>query len=446
MTGSTRKYLSDLKFFEQRAGQPLELEDGRLRGLWSATLYVISYAVIVAVIWAAITEVREIAPAKGELIPANKVQAVQHFEGGIVEDILVKPGDEVHAGAILMRLKSRQVSSEINQLQARLTWLQLEEIRLSAEQTGQKPDFSAYEQQYSDFVTHEVRTYNANILDREKTFTALDSKVQSLEVEVGALVKELEKSQEELATHEELHQMQKDLVTKGGTSRRNYLEVKFAFQRAATARAAIEVRLAESRKDLDEAKAERERTHAKTEKDIADQRAKIVEQRLELTHQLDKLADRYERLLIRSPVTGVVKEVIPKGPGYVLQNGQLAAEIVPKDEKLVAEVKIRPRDIGHVKIGDPAQMEVTTYDSTVLGKVAGNVSHISAASFKDETGQPYFKAEIKIAEGTQNKNMAGLQFVPGMLVEANILTGSKSIMRYILRPIYKSLDNAFSER
>ena len=147
-----------------------------------------------------------------------------------------------------------------------------------------------------------------------------------------------------------------------------------------------------------------------------------------------------------SPVDGVVKEVMPKGPGYVLQNGQLAAEIVPKDEKLVAEVKIRPRDIGHVKIGDPAQMEVTTYDSTVLGKVAGNVSHISAASFKDETGQPYFKAEIKFAEGTQNKNMAGLQFVPGMLVEANILTGSKSIMRYILRPIYKSLDNAFSER
>jgi membrane fusion protein, adhesin transport system len=446
MTSLPTKYFSDLKFFEQRVGQPLELEDGRLRGLWSATLYVIGYAVIVAIVWAAVTEVREIAPAKGELIPSGKVQAIQHFEGGIVEEILVKPGDEVRMGTVLMRLKTRQVSSDINQLQSRLTWLLLEEIRLAAEQTRQKPDFSSYEREYSDFVAHQARTYTANIEDRDKTFAALDAKVQSLESEVHALVEESERSREELTTHDELFRMQKDLVAKGGTSKRTYLEFKFAFQRAETARANVEVRLAESRKDLEDAKAERERTKTKTEKDIADQRAKLVEQRLELTHQLDKLADRFERLLVRAPMDGVVKEIVPKGPGFVVQSGQLIAEIVPKGQELVAEVRIRPRDIGHIKMGDPAEMEVTTYDSTIHGKITGNVSHISAASFKDEMGQPYFRAEIKIAEGPQNKGIVGLHFVPGMLVDANILTGSKSIMRYILRPIYKSLDSAFSER
>ena len=436
----------DLKLFEQRVGQPLELEDGRLRGLWSATLYAISYAVVGAVVWAAVAEVREVAPAKGELVPAGKIQAVQHFEGGIVEEVLVKVGEEIRAGAALVRLKSRQVSSDINQLQTRLTWLTLEEIRLAAEQSGQKPDFSPHAQAYSDFVAHQARTYTANAWDRRTIFAALNTRVDSLESEVRALVKEVDRSQEELATHDELFQMQSDLVATGRTSKRVYLEFKIAFQRAQTARATVEVRLAESRKDLAEAMAEREKAKAKTEKDIADQRAKIVEQHLELTHQLDKLADRFERLLVRSPMAGVVKDIAPKGPGWVVLSGQLIAEIVPNGPDLIAEVRIRPRDIGHIKVGDAAEMEVTTYDSTIHGKIAGTVSNLSAASFKDETGQPYFRADITIARQPLNDGVSKLHFIPGMLVDANILTGSKSILRYLLKPIYKSLDRAFSER
>ena len=446
MTGSSNKRPTDLKLFEQRVGQPLELEDGRLRGLWSATLYAISYAVVGAVVWAAVAEVREVAPAKGELVPAGKIQAVQHFEGGIVEEVLVKLGEEVQAGAALVRLKSRQVSSDINQLQARLTWLTLEEIRLAAEQSGQKPDFGPHEQAYSDFVVHQARTYTANAWDRRTIFAALDTRVESLESEVRALVREVERSQEELGTHNELFRMQSDLVATGRTSKRVYLEFKIAFQRAGTARAAVEVRIAESRKDLAEAIAEREKAKAKREKDIADQRAKIVEQHLELTHQLDKLADRLERLLVRSPMAGVVKDLVPKGPDWVIQPGQLIAEIVPNGQDLVAEVRIRPRDIGHIKVGDAADMEVTTYDSTIHGKIAGKVSNLSAASFKDETGQPYFRAEITIEGRSRNESVAALHFISGMLVEANILTGSKSVLRYLLKPIYKSLDRAFSER
>jgi HlyD family type I secretion membrane fusion protein len=358
----------------------------------------------------------------------------------------VKAGDNVRAGEALIRLNSRQVSSDINQLQTRLTWLTLEEIRLAAEQTKQAPNFSAYEPAHSDFVSHQARTYAANVQDRDKISVGLDMRVQSLEMEVAALVKEGQRVQEELATHDELFQMQSKLIAIGGTSKRAYLEFKIAFQRARTARASVEVRLAESQKDLAGAIAELEKAKAKTAKEIADQRAKIVEQRLELTHQLDKHADRLERLLVRSPMDGVVKDITPKGSGWVVQSGQLIAEIVPNDQNLVAEVRIRPRDVGHIKVGDAAEMEVTTYDSTIHGKLSGKVSNLSAASFKDETGQPYFRAEIMIAGLSANDSPSKLHFIPGMLVEANILTGSKSILRYLLKPIYKSLDRAFSER
>jgi adhesin transport system membrane fusion protein len=444
--GMFRRSSSQLKFFEQRIGQPLELEDGQLRRLWVIMLQVISYAVIAAVIGAAIFEIREVAPAKGELIPTGKIQAVQHLEGGIVDEILVKAGDEVHKGDVLVRLQDRQVANDVEQLRSRLAWLSLEEIRLAAEQSGAKPDFSTYQKKYSDFVAHQQRTYEANIQNRKATNVAYDANIKTLELEVQALVDEQAKSQLEIATHKELYEMQKTLFTSGRASKRTYLEFKSTYQRAQTSRAAIEVKLAEVRKDLSEAVGEKNTTNAKILKDIADQRAKTVEQRLEMVHQLDKYDDRLERLLVRSPIDGIVKELSPNGPGSVLQAGQLVAEIVPENQKLVAEVKIHPRDVGHVRVGDDAEMEITTYDSTVYGKIVGKVSLVSAASFRTEKGEPYFRAEIELSPKTQNSRIAKLPLVAGMVVEANILTGSKSILRYLLKPIFKSLDRAFSER
>ncbi len=440
------KHLRQFKFFEQRIGQPLELEDGQLRRLWVVTLQAISYSVIVAVIGAAIFEIREVAPAKGELIPTGKIQVVQHFEGGIVDELFVKAGDEVHKGDVLVRLQDRQVASDFGQLRSRLTWLSLEEIRLAAEQAEAKPDFSAYQQKHPDFVAHQQRTYEANIQNRKATNVAYDSNIKTLELQVQALVDELEKSRQELATHKELYEMQKTLLASGRASKRTYLEFKSIYQRARTARAAIEVKLAEVRKDLSEAVGEKNTTNAKVIKEISDQRAKTVEQRLELVHQLDKYTDRMERLLVRSPIDGIVKELTPNGRGFVLQAGQLVAEVVPENQKLVAEVRIHPRDVGHVKVGDEAEMEITTYDSTVYGKIIGKVSLVSAASFRTEKGDPYFRAEILLSPETQNSRIAKLPLVAGMVVEANILTGSKSILRYLLKPIFKSMDRAFSER
>jgi HlyD family type I secretion membrane fusion protein len=345
-----------------------------------------------------------------------------------------------------VRLQDRQVANDVEQLRSRLAWLSLEEIRLAAEQSGAKPDLSAYQQKYPDFVAHQLRTYEANIQNREATNAAFDSNIKTLEREVQALVDELGKSKQELTTHKELYEMQMTLFKSGRASKRTYLEFKSTYQRAKTSSAAIEVKLAEVRKDLSEAVGKKNTTNANVLKDISDQRAKTVEQRLELSHQLDKYADRFERLLVRSPTEGIVKELTPNGPGFVLQAGQLVAEIVPENQKLVAEVKIHPRDVGHVKVGDDAELEITTYDSTVYGKLIGKVSLVSAASFRSEKGEPYFRAEISLRPEVQHSRIAKLPLVSGMVVEANILTGSKSILRYLLKPIFKSMDRAFSER
>jgi adhesin transport system membrane fusion protein len=434
------------KFLDRWIAQPLELEDGRPPGLLSAVLYVISYATIGAILWAAIAEVREVAIAKGELTPLGKIQAVQHLEGGIVDDVLVRAGSNIKAGEPIIRLKPRLVSGDFNQLKGRMAWLELEEARLDAERSGAQPDFSAHAVEYPDLVDRQLAAYTANMQEKSKTFGAYDARIAALNAQVAALMDEIEKRQAEIESHREMFDMQNNLAKNGQASRRTLLEAKVALQRATTALATATVELAEAKNNLAEATGEREKAKAKVQKDIADQRAKNIEQRLELTHQLDKLSDRFERLLVRAPVDGFVNDLLPKGAGFVMQPGQLIAEIVPKEQRLIAEVRIQPRDVGHIKNGDPAELEVTTYDVNVHGKIKGKVTNISASSFNSETGEPYFRGEISFDLAGQDEPIGNATLIPGMVVEANIMTGSKSILRYLLTPIYRSIDRAFAER
>lgn len=434
------------RLFERRAGQPLELEDGRLPQLRAAALYVISSGIIAGIVWAAIAEVREVALARGEFVPVGNIQLVQHFEGGIVDAILAKAGNDVKAGEPIVRLKPRIVSSDINQLSARIAWLDMEEIRLTAELSQTPPDFSAFSGEYRDFVQRQQAAYAANIRERSEVLNAWTGRIAALKGEIEAITSELTMLVAEAGTHQEILGMQDELAVKARTTRRSLLEARVAFQRANTAQAAAKVRLAESTRDLAEAEGEKGKILAKTSKDLADQRAKNVEQRLELAHQLDKFTDRFERLLIRAPVDGFVKDIVPKGPGAVVQPGQLVAEIVPKGENLVAEVRIHPRDVGHISAGDPAELEVTTYDVNVHGKIIGRVTNVSASSFKGENGEPYFRGEVAFDLAAQDKPIRQVALIPGMVVEASIVTGSKSILRYLLKPIYRSLDRAFTER
>lgn len=434
------------RLFDQRAGQPLELEDGRPPGLRSAALHVISYTVMAGIVWAAIAEVREVATASGELAPAGKIQAVQHLEGGIVGAVLAKAGSMVREGDPIVSLMPKQVASDLDLLRGRLAWLELEEIRLAAEQSGAKPDFSRFAAAHPDLVAPQQAAHAANSAERIAALEALDRRIAALRAQLDAQARQIATLNVELGTHQEIVDMQSVLADKGGTSRRAVLDVKVALQRATTSLAAATVQRAEVEADLSQALGERESTIAKARKDIADQRAKNMQQRAELAHQLEKISDRVDRLLVRAPVDGLVKDVTPKGPGSVIQPGQLVAEIVPKGQRLIAEVRIQPRDIGHVKAGDSAELEVTTYDVNLQGKIHGTVTDISASSFKSETGEPYFRGEISFDIAAQEEGIRRVTLMPGMIVEAHIITGSKSIMRYLLKPIYRSLDRGFSER
>lgn len=193
---------------------------------------------------------------------------------------------------------------------------------------------------------------------------------------------------------------------------------------------------------LAEARATLERSIAVAEEELAVERSRVVQERNELTFEAEKQRDRFDRLYVRSPVSGHIKALYLKGPGSVLAPGDVVAEIVPSNTDLVAEVRISPRDIGHVEVGDEAEIAITTFDPNVQGTLTGEVSVISASSFRDEYGNYFFKAEIPLHTTRIGNGPQAAKVSPGMVVNVKIFTGSK----YMLKPVTRALGDPLSER
>ncbi len=179
---------------------------------------------------------------------------------------------------------------------------------------------------------------------------------------------------------------------------------------------------------------------------LNDERAKVAGDLGETSNSLIKHRDRVMRLVVLSPAEGTINLLPHKSPGEVLKPGDLVAEIVSLDSGILAEVQLRARDLGHVKVGDKAEVRVSNFDPSVMGLAHGEVIGISATTFKQEHGEPYYRTRIKLKEDRLGNGDRMAQLLPGMTVEAHIVTGSKSLFRYMLKPVYRSLDVAFSER
>ncbi len=229
-------------------------------------------------------------------------------------------------------------------------------------------------------VADEQEAYTARVAQRR-------AEVVSLEAQV-----ELQKSQVEL--EKEKFQIQEGLLKDGYTSRRRFLEAKGDFQRSQVTLEQLFGNLAQAREMLTEAQASLSQAGAEVNRDVADERARIAQERDELKQEIAKLKDRQDRLFVKAPVAGYVKSLGPTGRGAVVNPGDLIAEIVPLSENLVAEVKVNPKDVGHINIGDRADITITSYDPNIYGTVAAEVETISASSFQDEFGEYYFKATL----------------------------------------------------
>jgi membrane fusion protein, adhesin transport system len=440
----------------RRLTQPLVLEDGRPPRVLVATVIAISGFVIATIVWASITRVREVTIAQGQIVPRGQVQAVQHLEGGIVAEIFVKEGSRVSAQQPLVRLRPESSVGERNQYEARRAALKLQLIRLEAQSTGEIPEFGELARSFPHLATEQEKLYVSAVIQRRQERATLAAKAEQKRGEIATLTSGLESAKAQVEVQSELVEMQDTLKNLGTGSRKNWLEARSVLQRTEGDRLNLQGKLDTAKEALIEAESALAEADAKAQQKLSEERVKAASDLAETEQQLVKLTDRSDRLLVRAPSDGIIQELAPKSIGEVVRPGDLGARIVPTEGELVAEVHIDPKDSGHIRMDADAEIRLLTYDSTVFGPVSGKVEYLSATTFSPPPGQqnptgqnpsePYYKATIRLLQDHVRAGAINYPITPGMVLQAHIQTGSKSIIRYMFKPVFNSLDVAFTER
>ena len=425
--------------------QPLILEEAGPPAALLHLLSLCSIFVVGFILWATITPMKETAATHGQIMPAGSVHVVQHLEGGIVAEIMVDDGQVVDAGQTLIRLESAAAQAELDQLKARESALAIKAERLRAYVLGFQPDFTVG-QSYPHLVDDEQTILKIQKEARDTQRTLLITRIEQRRAELASLEEQRRTLRGQIAIINEQVEMHRELESKGMVSRYELLDSERSLVDIVGQLNAVVADIKRAQEALNEARGAIFELEASLGSDAVTEMGEVGAELAQVRETLLKMEDRARRLEIRSPVRGVVKGMTTKTVGSVVPSAETIMEIVPIDDIMVAEVRIEPKDVGHLIVGQTAQVKVTTYDVARFGTVEGQLAQISATTFMDEREEPYYKGIVALSKAHVGEDPSMNPILPGMVVDADVSTGSKSLLRYLLKPVFRSLDGAFSER
>lgn len=435
----------DPRRFARFLSQSVLLEESGPPHLMSLGALAVSGLVMAFVVWAALAPFGETSTAMGRISPSGTVRSVQHLEGGIVAEIFVKDGDAVDAGQKLLKLSPTSAEADRGQLGARAAELALRVERLRAFALERPALFEA-DPAYADLIQDQADILATQNVSRERQREVIraqinerESALDSLSASVATAERHAELLEQELAMREEL-------LEKGLVSKVVYIET---MKGANAARGDVQSALAERRRAasaLAEAKGRLLEMEADLRNGALAEMGRASAELASVNSEIAKLDDRARRTEIAAPVKGLVKSLAVASPGDVVAPGEILLEIVPVDETLLAEVRISPRDIGHIAVGDEALVKISTYDFARFGGLRGTVSYLAASSSVDEKGEAYFKAKIALPRDYVGGDPRSNRIAAGMEATADIKTGEKTLLQYLVRPVYTAMSNTFSER
>ena len=407
-------------------------------------LYAILAILLAALAWAWFAKVDEITRGEGRVIPSRKVQVIQSLDGGIVTEILVKEGDLVKIGMPLVKIDETRAISSLRENKGQYLALLGRQSRLKAlaegtafiPPTAVKTDApQVYDQEYAlynnsrDELESIVSIARDQMVQREKELDEIKFKKELAE-------KTYESASKELAAN-------KPLLASGAVSEIDILKLEREVTRARgeidQSRAQISrivVGISEAKRKITESE---QAFRSKVRGELNDVTAKLDS----LTETSVALSDKVKQSTLKSPVNGQVSRLFFNTVGGVIQPGKEVMEVVPTDEVLVIETKVQIKDIAFLTPNQPAVVKLTAYDYTIYGTLDAVVDSIAANSIVDDKGNAYYLVRVRTLQKTLGKN---LPIIPGMVAQVDILTGKKTILSYLLKPVLKAKSYAFSER
>jgi adhesin transport system membrane fusion protein len=412
----------------------------------------ICFALFVSFIgWAYFAEIDEVTRGQGQVIPTTKKQVVQSLEGGIVKEIMTREGTTVSKGQILLRIDDTGFSSDLGELQAKKLSLsvQIERLRTEAENPDAKElHFSKdLRETAPSIVDNEVTLFQIRKSALDNQLSVLNARLIQRQQELAELLENKKRYQNGLEIAQKEFKLKEPLAKRGIVSKTDVLRLERELsdlngQLATTEQAIprVEASIREAERLSDEQKLSF-RQNAQTELNSKLAELAVVEQSLKAA------TDRVDRTDIRSPVAGIVNKLHTNTIGGVVRAGEPLVEITPVEDTLRVEVQVSPRDIAFVHPDQKALVKLTAYDFTIYGGLDGKVEIISSDSMKDDdTKDSYYLVTVRTNDTVLRKGNESLPIIPGMVAQVDIITGKKSILDYILKPIIKARREALRER
>jgi adhesin transport system membrane fusion protein len=410
--------------------------------IWSVLLFL-----CFAITWSAWAELDEITRGEGKVISSRQLQVVQNLEGGILSELLVREGDVVEKDQVLLRMDDTRFSSNLRE--GRLHYLSLvaKVERLRAEANNSEFNMSEeVKTEQSDLLIQEHALFKSRIRELNSNLEIASQQAtqqqQELE-ELGAKVEQLNRSRKLLAR--ELN-MTRPLVAEGAISEVEVLRLERQLSELEGDLKGARISIPKAESKLSEAMSKKEEIEISFRNQARLELNEAVSELSQLTESIVALDDRVNRTAVVSPVRGTVKQLLVNTIGGVIQPGASLIEIVPLDDTLLVEARVRPADIAFLHPDQRAIVKFSAYDYAIYGGLDANVELISADTIANEKGESFYLVRVRTERshlGTENNP---LPIIPGMLGSVDIMTGKKTVLSYLMKPVLRARERALTER
>jgi adhesin transport system membrane fusion protein len=431
--------------FVTDAGMAIRNRSVRGEGL---LLWIVAAVIALFLVWAYFAVLDEVVRGTGKVIPSSQVQVIQNLEGGIVEQIHVREGEVIEAGQVLITIDDTRFDASLQESRLRSLTLEAKLLRLQAEAEGletlpavsetiseELPRVAAQQRALFD---ERLRGREANRRILQEQLAQKRQAIAELAARVDRLSGSLELTREELevtrplrdqgaVSEVEVLRLQRQVNDLGG----ELAEARLALPRVEAELAEVEQRLVEF--------------DARNREEIRAELNEVAGELEALNAGNVALADRVQRTQVRSPIRGIVKALQVRTVGGVVQPGMDLVEIVPVGDSLLVEARVNPRDIAFLRPGLDAKVKLTAYDFAIYGGLDAQVELISADTFIEEEGEPYYLVRVRTQEPSLKRGGEVFPIIPGMTAEVDILVGEKSVLSYLLKPVLRARDTALRE-
>lgn len=424
--------------------QSIRLAEAETPGILRATIVTLCMTLFGFILWASFSHVGEIARAPGEAVPATQSRMIQHRDGGTVANVLVRDGQMVQKGDALLRLDDADIRQDLARAQARQTTLDLQEERLRALIEGRTPAFAAIGADAPALIADQAAFLKSQQTSAAQDMAVVDEQIRQKQAELAALNRAAASATRNTALMTNLMDKRRTLNKEGVLSDVRLMETEQRYNDAMAERDRLRGDVASTQAMLAELATRKQAMGANRTDDAHRELDSILAQSSENRELIAKLQNRLENLLVTSPIAGMVQGLNLQLRGSVIQPAEPVMEVVPHDGPLVVNLRIRPADIGHLKIGQNVQVKVSSFDFARYGAVSGKLRTLSPSTFAGEKGERFYEGTVALDHsyvGTPANRI-----LPGMTVMADIVTGEKTIMSYLLKPLQSAMATAFSER